>query len=74
MSFPGVGSFCNNNWDQLSVIHPSTHLVAMIVADSRSVAVMWDSSNIIPLSGEVESNPGLCYPDENPIHCIIRYD
>ena len=71
MSFLSVGSLRKNNWDQPAVIHPSTYLVTVILADSSSVAVRWDSSNILLLSGDVESNPGPCCPDEIPIHCII---
>ena len=39
MPFPSVGSLCKNNWDQSADTHPSMHLVAVIVADSSSVAV-----------------------------------
>ena len=53
MLFPSVGSLHRNNWDQSAVIHPSTHLVAVIVADCSSVAISWDSSNILLLSGDV---------------------
>ena len=60
-----------NNWDQSAFIHPSTRFVAVIVADSSSVAVSWDSSNILLLSGDVKSNPGPRCPDENPTYCII---
>ena len=69
MSFPSVGSLCN--WAQSAVHHLSTYLVAVIVADSSSVAVSWDSSNILLPSGDVKSNPEPCRPDENPIHCMI---
>ena len=71
MSFPSVSSLRKNNLDQSAVIHPSTHLVAVILAGSSSVAVRWDSSNILLLSGDVESNPGPRCPDENSIHGII---
>ena len=70
MSFPRAGSLRKNNWDQSAVIHPSTHLVAAIVADSSSVVVSWVSSNRLLLSGIVESNPGPCRLGENPIYCI----
>ena len=39
MPFPSVGSLRKNNWDQSADTHPSMHLVAVIVADSSSVAV-----------------------------------
>ena len=63
MLFPSVGSLRINNWDQSAAIHSSGHLVA--------VPVNRDSSNILLLSSDVESDPGLRLPDENPIYCII---
>ena len=66
-----MGSLRKNNWDQSAVIHPSTSLEAIIVADGSLVAVSWDSSNILLLSGDVESNPGPHSPKENPMYCII---
>ena len=71
MIFPSVGSLRKNNWDQSAVIHPSMHLVAVIVADSSSVDISWNSSNILFLSGNVERNSEPHFPNENPIHCII---
>ena len=71
MSFPSVDSLHEDNWDQSAVIRPSTHLVAVIVADSSSVAVSWDSSNILLLSGDVESNTGPHRPGENQMYCIM---
>ena len=71
MTFPSVGSLRKNNWDQSAVIHPSMHLVAVIVADSSSVDISWNSSNILFLSGNVERNSEPHFPNENPIHCII---
>ena len=46
------------------------HLVAVIVADNSSVVVSWDKSNLLLLSGDVESNSGPRCPYKNPIHCI----
>ena len=63
MSFLSVGPLHMNNWDQLAAIHSSTYL--------KSAPVKWDSSNIMLLSGNVESNPGLHYPIGNPMYCII---
>ena len=60
MSFPSVSSLRKNKWDQPAAVDSSTHLVAVIVADSSLVAVSWDNSNILLLSGDVESNPGPC--------------
>ena len=51
------------NWAQSAAIHLSTHLVA--------VPVSRDSSNILLLPGDVESNPGPRNPNEYPIYCII---
>ena len=69
MPFPSVGSLRKNNWDQSADTHPSMHLVAVIVADSSSVAVSWGIVQIC--YGDVESNPGPCNPNENTMYCII---
>ena len=63
MSFPSVGSLHMNNWDQSAAIHLYMHL--------KAVPVNWDSSNILLLLGDVESNPGQCQPDKNSMYCII---
>ena len=61
--FLSVGSLRMNNWDQSAAIQPIKHLV--------DVPVSWDTSNILFLSDDIESNPGPRLPDENPIYCTI---
>ena len=38
---------------------------------SVAVLVNWDSSNIVFIFGDVESDPGPRRPNENPMYCII---